>query len=495
MMIGFLSLSIPTVMGQVATSLYFMDNLPQSSILNPAFDPNYNFYFGLPIINNTNVSFTSDITLDDIYNDGDYFWNSVEGYDDFVNNLHETSFFSGEVNSGVFNLGFAVGESGYFHFGLTNRADFTIGVPQDFFRLNDLTINHDLSGFEMEAKWFNEYAFGYSHVVNEKLIVGAKVKFLGGVAAASSRFDEFDFSTGTEMWGINIDGAVNISAPVDTENDENGYPEEAELEFELGVTEMVKYTFEGYGNPGFGVDLGVEYEIVPKLKLSASIIDLGKIYWKRDLTNYNANGKYDFKGLENLITTEGDEAIGIDDDVFENLADTIQNSIQLTETSNTFTTTLSPKVFVGAEYELTKALSLGVLYKARFIRESVRQNVYFNANANFKNMLTLGVNYNYGINSQNSFGGVLGLRLAPFYIYLAADVLPGYARGGTKYILPDGEVQEFPLTFPGDLSAANLQFGINITLGEKRRLAKKAQKSTPNLLKSDIENSSVYYPF
>lgn len=497
MMIGFLSLLVQRAMGQVATSLYFMDNLPQSNILNPAFDPNYNFYFGLPVINNTNISLRSDIGANAVYSNGGFFWNSEDAYNAFVNELPVTSYLSAELNTSIFNLGFAVGTSGYFHFAYTHRFDMTFGIPRDVFHLNDLTIPHDLSGFEMQARWYNEYAIGYSHAINDQLVVGAKVKILGGVANASLSFDVLDFNTSTDVWEIKVDGVANISAPLTMTTDEYGYPSDFKESIDFGTpSELLDYMLKSYRNPGFGLDLGAEYEVIPKLKISASLIDLGKINWKRNVTNFSMNGVYEFEGFKDIITTDGEGIVNVDENVMEQLEDTLKKVVAAEEGSSRFSNTLTPKLFFGAEYELTQSLSFGVLYKARFIRQEVRQNIYLNANANFKRVLTLGINYNYGIGTQNSYGGVIGLRLTPFYLYFAADVLPGYSGKGSQFVSGDGEPLNIPVSLPADFSAANFQFGINITMGERRIIKEKAEKRfAPPLFKENTENSSLSYPF
>jgi hypothetical protein len=332
--------------------------------------------------------------------------------------------------------------------------------------MNDLTIPHDLSGFEMQARWYNEYAIGYSHAINDKLVVGAKVKFLAGMANAALTFDDLAFNTSAEAWGIKVVGSADISAPFDVQLDANGFPENFEENIDMGSpSELIDYAIKSSNNPGFGIDAGVDYQVIPRLKLSASIIDIGKINWKRNVTNLNLEGEYEFKGLNDLITTDGDGIVGVDEGVMDELEDTLKHVVSAIKTHDVFSNTLFPKVFFGAEYEFTKVLSLGVLYKARFIREEVRQNVYFNANANFKRFLTLGVNYNYGFNSQNSYGSVIGIRLTPFYLYLAADVLPGYSKTNSTFGDSSGESFDLPFSLPADLSAANFQFGVNITIG------------------------------
>ncbi len=502
-LLALMLLSVISAKAQVATSLYFMDNLPQSSILNPAFSPNYNFYFGLPVINNTYVSMSSDIGLGNLYNSesASFAWNSQEDYTKFVNDLPEVSFFSTELNTNVFSMGFALNEGGYFHLGVNHRIDVLFGLPRAFFKLNDLTVNHDLSGFEMSSRWYSEYYMGFSKTINDNLTVGAKFKLLAGIANANMAFDRFDFNTQSDQWSYNIVGAADISGPIDVILDDDGVPQEVVNNLETDdYNEVINFAAANFSNTGFGVDLGVEYQVIPQLKLSASLVDLGKINWKDEVQNLNITGEYAFNGLEDIITTDTDDGVvAVNDNAIEDLTDTISNSIHIDKSFNVFDNRLSPKLFLAAEYELTQALSVGALYKTRFVRDEVRQNLYLNVNANFKRFLTLGANYNYGFNSQNSYGGVIGLRMAAFYLYFAADVIPGYAAsGGSKVTLPDGELLELPISLPSDFNAANFQFGVNITLGERRRqMAKRERKEklAPTLLPQDLENSSIYYPF
>lgn len=485
---------------QVATSLYFMDNLPQSNILNPAFDPNYNFYFGLPIINSTHISFSSDIGLADVYNQesGRYFWNTKEGFNNFINELPTTSYLSTELNTSLFTLGFATGKSGYFHLSVNHRVDVTMGLPKDLFRMNDLTITHDFSGLEFHTRWFSEYAVGYSRGIGDKLVVGARFKYLAGMSNATLSFDQFDIITGEDAWGIEVHGSADIAGPIDIQTDADGVPQGADLTLNTSdMNELIGFAL-NFNNPGFGIDLGVEYQVIPRLKLSASIVDIGKINWAKEVTNLNIDGEYRFGGFTDLVSTNNEDGsfISFDDELVSGLADTVLNSVSLGKSYNGFSNTLSPKLFIAAEYELTPSLSVGTLYKTRFIRDEVRQNLYFNFNANFKRILTLGANYNYGFDSQNSYGGVLGLRLAAFYLYFAADVIPGYAAGGSHIAMGDGAPTEIPVSLPGNLSAANFQFGLNITLGERRRqMAKREKKAVQPVFEENIENSSLYYPF
>lgn len=488
-----LFLLVPRMKAQVPTSLYFMDNLPQSSMLNPAFDPSYKFYFGMPIINGVNVNVSSDIGFNDVYNDGNFFWNSAQDFTDFANNLPKTSFLSAEFNTSALNFGFAVDE-GYFHFSFNQRADMRFGVPQDLFKMNDLTINHDLSGLEFQTKMYNEFAVGYSRKINDKLVVGGKLKYLAGLANAALTFTKFDITTTEEEWGFDVDGDIRTSGPFKIATDADGLPQDVDVNEFNTVSDFISAGVTNTQNPGFGIDLGVEYQIIPKLKLSASLIDLGRISWKENASTINYTAGYSFKGFTDLVVVEGG-GISMNDDIVSALGDSIENSFSGATIPGVYSSTLSPKLFIAAEYEFTNSLSVGFISKTKFISDEVRQNFIFNANANLRHVLTLGLNYNMGVNSQSSYGGVIGLRLSPFYIYLASDILPSYKRNGMTLVSEGEAPVTVPIGLPASLSAANVQFGINFMIGERRRAtARKNKKITPAIFNDDIGSSSLSYP-
>lgn len=224
---------------------------------------------------------------------------------------------------------------------------------------------------------------------------------------------------------------------------------------------------------------------------------MGKINWKKNAENMNFTAQYAFTGLTDPITTDGGTNVTSNEEAIDAILDSIKASYNNPSSSyDPFSYTLSPKLYLAAEYELTSSLSLGVISKTHFIEQERRQNFIFAANANFKRVLTLGANYNLGVSSQNSFGGVLGLRIFPLYIYFAADVIPGYASGGSTINISNEDPIEFPVSVPANLSSFNFQFGINIAIGEHRRqLAKRKAKAIAPLFEDNLGTSSFDFPF
>lgn len=493
-----LGMALPIAKAQVVSSLYFMDNLPQSSILNPAFAPNYNFYLGLPVINNVNIHLGSDIGLGDIYSNEQFLWNDYANLSKpFLENLPKTSYLTTELNTSIFNMGFRSGK-GYIHIGVNTRADLKFGIPKDLFKMNDLSVNHDFSGFGMKAQLFNEFAVGYSRQINDKLSVGAKVKYLVGITSAAFEFDKFDLTTTEEAWAFDVAGTMNVSGPFEIEKDEDGFPSGFDSDEDFtNPGRVFDLLFAKGGNSGFGIDLGAEYEVIPRLKISASVVDLGKINWRKNVENINFTADYEFTGIHDPLSTGNDATVDVNDGAIDDITDGLKDSYDSpSSTNDPFSYALSPKLFLATEYDLTQALSLGIVSRTHFIEQEKRQNFIFAANGNFRRFLTLGANYNIGVGSQDSYGGVLGLRIFPFYIYFAADVVPGYAAGGSTITMPDQEPIDIPVSVPANLSSFNFQFGINIAIGEHRRqLAKREKKSVKALFNENLGTSSFDYPF
>ena len=59
--IGFL-LTIARGFAQEPMALYYLETLPQSTLLNPASDPRCNGYFGIPGINTLYFNFQTDVS-------------------------------------------------------------------------------------------------------------------------------------------------------------------------------------------------------------------------------------------------------------------------------------------------------------------------------------------------------------------------------------------------------------------------------------------------
>lgn len=463
--------------GQLVNSMYYMDNLPQASKLNPARMPNCNFYINLPNVSTkimTGLGPQHFLTNDNVVKDTlrmPYY--NEDLWDDFMDKLDDPISLMLETEIG-FGMGWRKNR-GYYHFDISQRNMVGINLAKDMLTLNNLGqgVIKDFSTMSMNASAFLQFGMGYAREINSDLSVGGKIKLLKGLMNANMVVNKSDLYTSRQKWSFDADADVNLSFPVKFILDDEGQIEELDdsrLE-EIG-DDPVAYAKE-FASPmtnlGLAVDLGVEYKLLPKLHLSASVIDLGKIWWNNDVSNIKAETKekMEFDGIS-------DEPIFYDNDEFDqyitDLGDSLVNLLSYAVSGNNYSTGLAPKLYFGAEYFLTDAISLGVLSNTTFYRKQIMQSVMFSANANFYHFLTAGAHYGWNWGYANTAGATLGFNLFPLQIYIAADYLPiKYQKVLTGDEIDLGFRKQDYVPVPINFNALSFQIGMNLKFGCKKR--------------------------
>lgn len=468
-------LMVSAMTGQTNNSLYYMDNLPQASKLNPARMPNCNFYINLP-----NVAFKtiSDIgpqqfiTHDNVVNDtlrmpyyNEDLWNNfMDKLNDPISLMFET-----EVGMG---FGFRAGR-GYWHFDVSERNIISVNLAKDILTLNNLGQGQhkDFSTMSIHATAFLQSGIGYAREINQNLSVGGKIKLLKGAVNAQAVINKFDLHTSVEQWQVNADAVANLSFPIRFETDADGnitgvndsLLKNIDLDFARKMASPLV-------NFGTAIDLGVEYKLLPKLHLSASLIDFGKIWWNYEVSNISAKGDVTFDGIKDV-----DNAYFLDDEdeveeFFQEFGDSLLNLISTPYTNNNYSTNLAPKLYIGAEYLLNDVFSVGVLSNTTFYRKKTMQSIMFSANANFYHFLTAGAHYGWNWGYANTGGFTLGFNLWPLQIYMAADYLPlRYNPVNTGEELNLGIISRKHVPVPVDFHALNFQVGMNLKFGCRKK--------------------------
>lgn len=460
--------------GQLVNSLYYLDNIPQASKLNPARMPRCNFYINWI---NVNANMFTELGPQHVYNTNNIVDDTLrmpyyneDMWQNFLNDLHDPVSFSTESEIGL-GFGFKTKE-GYFHFDLSERNVFNVGLDKDLLTLNNLgnEVTKDFSSMNLKATAFLQLGLGYALELNSNLNIGAKLKLLKGLAVTDVYFEEATLYTSVDYWRFTGDATANISAPLNFVLDEEGNIEEVEstLPENIDFSYVSDRLFTG-SNLGAAIDLGVEYKLMPNLYLSASLIDLGKIWWNYDVSNIQGGGEIEFDGIdEEPLFYDSDEEINA---YFENLADSLLGGMTSSVSTNNFNTGLAPKLYVGAEYLLNEQISFGVLSSTSFYKEQTMQSIMFSANANLNYFLTAGAHYGWNFGYANTGGFTLGLNLFPIQVFVAADYLPLSYK---KFDMNEGYDLDLGFTkwdytpIPINLNAISLQVGLNFTFGCKR---------------------------
>ncbi len=469
--IGFLFVLIIVASGikaQNPLSLYFLENVPQSKLLNPAMTPRANFYIGFPGINTIYTGMNSDILGSDIIQEhnGKYVTLTQAGFDYqlFYKQIGDAANLSSYQTIAPLTFGFRL-KKGYFTFGWTEKLTETLSIPSDFFRIMDKGFS-DGSNFNFKklgtlSQYYREFSLGYAFNITKKFKVGAHVKYLQGLAAVKSNIDRFTLKTGLDSWDIDMKSSINLYAPVYVSYDEDGIPSLDSIPSDAN-TWLDKSVF-NFSNPGFAIDLGGVYNLNEGWEFSVSVNDLGFVAWRgEDLNTFNANGKYSFDGI--YVDNNNIDSL---DNAFDDLLDTIKTAVNFTHGNEHFSTSITPKLYLAAQYRFNYYFSMGLISRTVFAKYDLRQEFNMSANLNLYHFLTTSLSYTVGIDGTNNFGLGLGLRGGPVQFYVALDYLP-YKMYKKVTVQdpdnPDSNLLEIPM-MPTSFSNVNMMFGINLLFG------------------------------
>ncbi len=445
---------------QQVNTLYFMKNIQERNAYNPAFQPITN-YFNIPFFpdfrleaGNNSLVF-KDIILNQKINGIDStitFMHPQANKDDFYNTLRKTTRLNTDFTFNLFGLGFrSKNKKNYYSFNAYQKLENSIYLPKDLFKLAlygtpDLVNanKYDLSKFGLDASIYTELAFGYSRTINDKLTIGGNLKYLIGQVNVSTNIENFNLEAGIDKWAIEGEGSINASIPLLT------IPVQLDGSFDfnnIDMNDMDESQIRGIalsGNWGLGLDLGATYLIIPDLELSAAITDLGFIRWRKNVTNGKLNGAYEFTGVE----------YGINDDIdakMDTLVTQLEDAFVTTGTNNSYTTSLSTRLNVGAEYSVVDdRIGFGVLSSSLFANKTIFQDI--TTSVNFRPWHWFSTSFSYSLlNGQwSTIGFGAQLRILAFNMYIAADRIPlTFVNSGGSPNIP----------VPNGLQSMNLQVG------------------------------------
>ncbi|HEY6913589.1 MAG TPA: DUF5723 family protein, partial [Paludibacter sp.] len=380
--------------------------------------------------------------------------------DNFYNALRRNTLMQSNLQLNLLSFGFRTGKS-YWNFTVNEKFNERFNVPKDLMKLmlygtpdkNNNAYNLSTLGFDMSA--YTEVGLGYSRIVNDKLAIGGKLKFLSGTANVSSSLESLNLTAGIDQWTIKGGGSINYSSPAniggtDLENIDPTTPE--------NPLDWVKPS--GLGG---AIDLGATYKLTNDLTLSASVIDLGLIRWNQNTKKASFNIDYEFHGLVNPKI----DSFNQQSELFDSLLNSIKNSVEDTIVDNSaYVTKLAPKLNVGAEYAFfNNKLSVGLLSSTMFYNNVAYEELTASINGRPIDWFNLSASYSILNGRMSNIGAGLGVRTGFIHWFLSADYIP------LQYTKPypvnfGNQIVKLPL--PYNTKGLNLAVGFNLVLGNRK---------------------------
>ena len=384
---------------QQVNTMYFLENAPVRHYLNPAFQPLSGFYFGIPVLGYTQLGFgNNSFTIHSLTMSKDNIFQSIK----------PTTLFRTDLQINLLDFGFRT-KKAYWSFALTEKIDAQLGLPKDLFKLAlygtpEIDNNrYNLASLNFGVNAYTEAALGYSRIINDQWSVGLKLKGLLGTANLSAKFDDFELNAGIEEWTLKAEGNINASSPAKIQVSDDF----STFNVDLDPTDPM--AFLKPSGLGFGVDLGASFKPIEPLTISAAITDLGTIRWRSNVKNVEMEADYSFDGAGSFTASDFEN-----DDFMDATVDTLLQrlkesaSYEITETS--YSTSLSPKLNIGAEYAFfDNRLSLGLLSRTMFQKKAVYQELTGSVNLRPINWFNMALSYSVLNGRFSNIGAGIGV--------------------------------------------------------------------------------------
>ncbi len=434
--------------GQFDNTLYNLNPVPQSNLLNPAIIPSYEMHWGIPSLSSIFVGYgNSGIKYHELFakdNDDSLTINFPNIKDNVFNNNHLGIHASNQwLNYGMKWKDF------YFSFSLSDVIDVNLDYSDEIVNLaaygNAQYIGQtvEIGKTSLKAIHYREYAFGAAWDFDSKWNFGARMKLYFGKSNIDARNIEASLNTDENFYYLtaNTNFLVNTSIP---QNWLNGTP-------------MTNSEYLYYGsNFGMGIDLGATFKLSDKISLSASVLDLGWIQFDRYYRNYSSdNISWTFEGFD-IAQFKGltDEELQSKIDF---IADSLVNKFQVKTGYNKYNTYLNTRLYLAGSYKLSNKEKVGLVMRNEYISKKYRAAV--TGSYYYQILDELGVigslSYsdrsisNLGLGAYYNLDKIKIKNFPAFQFYLTTDNI-------------------FGVFFPDSFRMSSFRFGINMYYPEKK---------------------------
>lgn len=445
-------------------SAYFLDNVPANIRANPAIHPDYG-YISIPMLGNLGINVQSNsLSLDKIMFPTSKglvtFLDPSVDATSFLNSLADNNTMNLNLDIQILGLGFYALD-GYWNIGVNLNSNTNMNIPKDFFSFAKTGLastgeTYNVSKLAMQTDNYIDVSLGYSRKINEKIVVGATLKFLIGGANANLEMTNLTVTSTQDKFSVTSQGQMSaylkgISATETT--DETG-------------RYMDGFESEGFGVAGYGaaIDLGITYRPIPNLKVVGAVTDLGFISWDKNANVTGAsNASFEYTGFR-IPIADGDESI---ESQFDTIADDAAKLMRFSESESVANTRMITTSFnAGAEYSiLSDKIGFGLLYSGQISPVSFENELTVSSNFRPTSWFSAALSYSFLHSSFDTFGMVLNFH--PSWINFMI---------GTDYMVANVSPEFIPIS----QKAVNIYFGLSIPIGVKAYRAKQRRAENDN---------------
>lgn len=254
---------------------YFLGGNPYAFRLNPAFQSERNIVSvalgqtGLGLW--SNLGFSTLLYPDPADGHLYSFMNDRVDAGTFLSKIQKNNCFDADARLNLLTVGFWAGDQ-FFTLDFNIRSQNATTIPYDLFSFwkegSESRNQFDFSNLGFRSQTFAEAAFGWSRHFDDVFCAGFRVKALVGGMELNALARNMKLAMSNERWEVQNQSFLYGSSPsLAYRTDEDGNPDPASIYW--------KDNSWGVAGLGGAVDLGISWNILPFLTLSASVLDLG----------------------------------------------------------------------------------------------------------------------------------------------------------------------------------------------------------------------------
>ena len=333
---------------------YHSNSFTLQSSANASVFPEANFVLGFPGLSNLSYSLQWPLSLNEVLEKGSD--DSLRLSFPLLNsNLRDHNLLSSSFRNQLFHVGFKVGAKKNIFVYAGDELVVDAGMQFSDKFMNYLTQGNakflnqqmDFNSEKIEMTAYNSFYIGSALKVNEKLEIGARVKFLKGIANIHTNKFKLGFYTDSTASPV---FATTLNADVLLQTSGQGAANDT-------------IDFDAMLNNGFALDFGASYKFTEQLSASFAINDIGSIKWAEyNNALYTTDGdvEFMFTGLTQSSSSAEDLQTQI-----EEITDSLLNVMEPKEIKGSYNTKLNPSLYTGLSYELDDKHIFSALYNRK----------------------------------------------------------------------------------------------------------------------------------
>ncbi len=457
-----------TLLAQQNNTMYFMQTLNQTQWLNPAVQNDCKLTIGGAL-----VPITGQLFLPIQYNYGNngfavndmIQWNGdslvrpgFKGFDTehLYDRLREVNYITQEFHINLLTVGYRYNDDWYFGLAINDKIETRFSFNEDIMRFalegNGQTFLNEtahLGDLGITATMYSEYALTASKKINKKLTVGLTAKALFGKMNIWTEKSVIDLTTNnSENYPITVDADVAIHTS-------NPFTETTQLYY--GTDSMTieskdkdidpKSAYFNYKNFGMGMDLGAIYKLDDKIELYVSLTDFGYIKWKDNAQTFTVKGEYYWEGynFQPALTEDQELIADYNDSLAQDIVETFEPKLE----KESYTSYLTPKVYLGGTYQLNEKIRGGLLLRGAFFQHAMHPSLTLSGNFKINTWLETTASYSMINNTYSNIGVGFVARAKWFQFFMMSDNVWGFI-------------------WPQATQNINFRMGINLVFGCKK---------------------------